>query len=170
MGKHVIKEVMNHFKEERTNNNHINRHSYFVPRHDDAGDEAPSDFKEIRRRAPNPKNVMEIKNFHRSQDYTTLRDKMISQGKLFRDDRFPADNSLLSDNVQGGNNYIMSYNGRMRVRPTEIKWLRPREIARDPQGVPRQARGEQRESARGRERGSPQDTSPRTGKRGPRTR
>ena len=133
MGKHVIKEVMNHFKEERINNNHINRHSYFVPRHDDAGDEAPSDFKEIKRRAPNPKNVMEIKNFHRSQDYTTLRDKMISQAKLFRDDRFPADNSLLSDNVQGGNNYIMSYNGRMRVRPTEIKWLRPREIARDPQ-------------------------------------
>ena len=74
---------------------------------------------------------MKIKNFDRSQDYKTLKKKFLSRGQLFEDDKFLAHNSMLSD-TGGGNHYIMSYNGRMRVKPTEIKWLRPHEIARDP--------------------------------------
>ena len=125
--------MMNHFQEkahfqERLGNKHnINRHSYFVQR-DDTGDEAstPSDYKEIEKSAPS--NVMKIKNFDRYQDYKTLKKNLLSRGQIFEDDKFPAHNSMLSD-TGGGNRYIMSYNGRMRVRPTEIKWLRPHEIS-----------------------------------------
>ncbi len=122
--------MMNHFQERANNKNNVNRHSYFVQK-DGTGDESstPSDYKEIEKSAP--RNVMKIRNFDRYQDYKTLKKNLLSRGQIFEDDKFPAHNSMLSD-TGGGNHYIMSYNGRMRVRPTEIKWLRPHEIARDP--------------------------------------
>ena len=121
-----------YFQERLGNKHNINRHSYFVQRDDtDTGDEAwtPSDYKEIEKSAP--RNVIKIKNFDRYQDYKTLKEKLLCRGQLFEDDKFPAHNSMLSD-TGGGNQYIMSYNGRVQVMPSEIQWLRPHEIARDP--------------------------------------
>ena len=43
---------------------------------------------------------------------------------LFQDEKFPADNRLLTDNA-GGDVQIISYFGRRQVRPSEIRWMRP---------------------------------------------
>ena len=121
--------MMNHFQETANNQDNVARHSYFL-QSDDTEDEAstPSDFKEIKKDVP--KNIKKIRNFGRSQDYKTLKNKLLSHGQLFEDDKFPADNSLLSDS--GGNFYIRNQHGKMLVKLAEIKWLRPHEIARDP--------------------------------------
>ena len=65
-----------------------------------------------------------IRPLHSSQDYKKLRDKLRSSGRLFEDDKFPADNRLLTDNAAGGN--IVHYFGGNRVRASEIEWLRPK--------------------------------------------
>ena len=121
--------MMNYFQEKANNQNDIHRHSYIL-QSDNSEDEAstPSDFKEIKKDVP--RNVMKVRNFDRSQDYKTLKNKFLSRGQLFEDDKFPADNSLLSDN--GGKYYIKNKHGKVEVKSAEIKWLRPHEIARDP--------------------------------------
>ena len=60
-------------------------------------------------------------DFHRSQNYDSLRKKLLSSNTLFRDDKFPADNSLLTDNHGG----VVSYWRGNRMNGSEIEWLRP---------------------------------------------
>ena len=67
-----------------------------------------------------PSRHKHIRNFHRSQDYDSLKKQF--EGRLFEDNKFPATNQLLSDNGQG---QIIHYFGGRKVLANEIKWLRP---------------------------------------------
>ena len=127
LGKKLLSEMINNFREEVSNNLKAKqRHSYFVPKQEEKDEAAyvPSDIRDLQKHYPKNVNTMKIKNFHRSQDYKTIARSLQNSGRLFEDDKFPADNRQLSDNV-GGNNYIVHYFGRREVRPSEIQWLRP---------------------------------------------
>ena len=86
-----------------------------------AGVEAstPSDHKEIEKCAT--RNVIKIRNFDPYQDYKTLKKNLLSRGRIFEDDKFPAHISMLLDTSNGN-----------QVKPSETQWLRPHEIAQDP--------------------------------------
>ena len=55
-------------------------------------------------------NSKKITNLYPDQDYHQIMKKCRERKELFEDSRFPANNRLL---------------GRIEVRETEIKWLRP---------------------------------------------
>jgi len=122
LGAKLLKEVMNNFVEQRGDFQKP-RHSYYVPQDDDKA-YIPSEEKERHDRVPRNPNVMAIKNFHRDQDYKTLKRSL--RGRLFEDDKFPASNRLLTDQAGG---QIIHYFGGRRYGATEVEWLRPREIA-----------------------------------------
>ena len=98
------------------------RQSFVVPHDDNV--EARAEHLDQRSPKPNHRGQTKVRPLHPSQDYKKLRDKLRSSGRLFEDDKFPADNRLLTDNAAGGN--IVHYFGGNRVRASEIEWLRPK--------------------------------------------
>ena len=123
------------FVEEIRNSDNRNRHSYYFPKPDPDNIEAAhvTPAVPVQPKQPSPGHGYDhghrqgpvassnVTDFHRSQNYDSLRRQLLSSNSLFRDDKFPADNSLLTDNHGG----VVSYWGRNRMNGSEIEWLRP---------------------------------------------
>jgi len=105
------------------------RHSFFVPKHETDGPSSPTSpdtgaSKPMQKIA----GKMSVTPLYPDQDYDQLVRRLRASGRMFEDERFPADNRLLTDNA-GGDMQIISYFGRRQVRPSEMRWMRPSEIA-----------------------------------------
>ena len=66
--------------------------------------------------------IKNLKNFIKKQDYESLTKHLKESGELFEDDFFPANISVLTDNV-GSESYIVKPFGQKPAGG--IKWLRP---------------------------------------------
>jgi len=71
-----------------------------------------------------------IQNFDPDQKYRKIRSACKRSNSLFEDDKFPASNSLLT----GGTESTFSYFGQ-QWNCSEIKWLRPRDICKNLEGL-----------------------------------
>ena len=102
------------------------RHSFFFPQNDfkDGPSSPTSPVTDFGKPKQKTAGKVKVKPLFPDQDYHQLVSRLRGGGRLFEDERFPADNRLLTDNA-GGDVQIISYFGRRQVRPSEIRWMRP---------------------------------------------